>query len=52
MQNLLIVECFKPYKPCQPVNLKVLNFHLVYDTLTFMYNLDEKEILECVAFSW
>ena len=32
--------------------LKVLNFHLVYDTLTFMYNLNKKENLECIAYYW
>ena len=24
----------------------------MYDTLTFMYNLDRKEILECIAYLW
>ena len=50
MQNFLMLECFYPEKPCKPVNLKLLNFHLVYDTLTFMCNLDRTEILKCIMY--
>ena len=32
-------------------NHELSNF-LVYNTLIFMYNLDRKEILECIAYLW
>ena len=31
------------------MNLQTLTFRLMNDTLTFMYNFDRKEILECIA---
>ena len=50
--TLLLLEWLQPYKAFKPVNLQTLSFHLVNDTLTSIYILDRKEILEWIACLW